>query len=119
MRIVFCDDETALLELYQSEVDYAIPNQEIHTFSNGHDAVAFCRENKVDLVFTDGKMPKMDGLELAKSLQSLEHPPQVILVTGYVGTYEEDELEEIGISKILNKPIDYDELITFIQGKLV
>ncbi len=118
MKIAFCDDEPTLLELYKSEVEYFFPSQEIFTFSNGLDAINYCKENKVDLLFTDGKMPKMDGLELAKNLKALADPPKTVLITGYAGDYEVSKLEELGLDHVLNKPIDYDELIQFIKEQI-
>jgi CheY-like chemotaxis protein len=56
----------------------------IVTASNGADALELFSESKFDLVITDYKMPRMDGLELIKRLR--KHSPQVpiVLVSGFV-----------------------------------
>lgn len=114
MNIVFCDDEESILELYISEIEYALPEHKVVGISCPLKALDYCQNNSVDLLFTDGRMPKMNGIELAKNIKDIENAPQVILITGYVGTPDQP-LDEVGISKVFNKPINYDELIDFIR----
>ena len=54
------------------------------TASNGADALDLASQHKFDLVVTDYKMPRMDGLELIKRLAKLIPGVPVILVSGFV-----------------------------------
>ena len=71
------------------------------TFSNAIDAAGFLVGNQVDLIFLDVEMPEMSGLEL---LQTLENPPQIILIS----SQDEYAIEafEYNVTDYLLKPID-------------
>lgn len=115
MKILFCDDEKALLALYKLEIEDAFDDIEVITAENGKRALELAKESLPTYVFTDGKMPDLDGLQLAERLQKeLANPPGLFLITGYAGTFDEDEIKRRGFLKIFYKPIDYDELIKFI-----
>lgn len=117
MNILFCDDEQIILDLYISELEHAFPDYTFHQAFNGKEALQVINDHKISYVFTDGKMPVMDGVELAKQIKELQDPPIVFMITGYTGTYDEGILKANGIEEIFYKPIDYDWLIEFV-GKL-
>jgi CheY-like chemotaxis protein len=48
-------------------------------------------------VFTDGRMPIIDGIQLSKSLQKLATPPKVYMITGHARADDEEELLNYGI----------------------
>src|ERR1700733_13341031 len=58
----------------------------IVTASNGHDALEQFQPQKFDLVVTDYKMPRIDGLELIASLRKRSPELPIILVSGFVDT---------------------------------
>lgn len=54
------------------------------TFKNGLDALDFIKENAdIDIVFTDMKMPVMDGISLIKELNKLNLTLQIIVLSSY------------------------------------
>lgn len=115
MKILFCDDEKSLLYLYKAEIEDAFPDVELLLAENGSEGLEIAQKEAPPYVFTDGKMPDMDGLTLAEKLSKLENPPEVFLITGYAGTFDEDKIKENGVSKIFYKPVDYNELLEFIS----
>jgi two-component system response regulator HydG len=56
----------------------------IHVTSSGADALEQFAEHKFDLVVTDYKMPRMDGLELIGRLRKLQPEILIVLVSGFV-----------------------------------
>jgi len=58
----------------------------IHMASNGADALEQFSQNKYDLVVTDYKMPRMDGLELIARLRKQQPEIRIVLVSGFVDT---------------------------------
>jgi len=78
------------------------------TAENGQKAVDFCRQNPVDIVLMDIRMPIMDGLQAAGLLAAEEKPPAVIFTTAY-GEYALDAFEAKGIGYLL-KPIKKQHL---------
>lgn len=58
----------------------------ISTAASGADAIEQFASHKFDLVVTDYKMPRMDGLELIKRLRKLAPGLPIVLISGYVDT---------------------------------
>jgi CheY-like chemotaxis protein len=63
---------------------------------------------KYDVVYTDIRMPGMDGLELAEQVKA-QHPwTPVVIVTGYGTTANEARAKAAGVSAFLHKPLSPD-----------
>jgi len=82
----------------------------ILTAENGKDALSYLEENRIDLVLTDLKMPVMDGFELLAHLKT--HYPNIpVMVMSAYGTPETEEtLRTFGTLKLLEKPVDIDDI---------
>lgn len=85
MLILAIDDEPKMLKLLHKAIEGAVPGTEIIDFSSGFDAIAFIEEhnNIPDIVFSDIRMPKLDGLELAVRIKKLAPYTRIVFVTGY------------------------------------
>lgn len=69
-----------------------------------------------DLVITDISMPKLDGIELSKSLIQ-KNPNQLILViSAHTESDKLLELLNIGIYKFIQKPIEYEVLVNTLSS---
>lgn len=80
IRCVIIDDEPPAVRLISSYVQQ-VPELEIAaTCSNAIDAFKVLREQRIDLIFLDIKMPKLIGTDFIRSIQS---PPKVIVITAY------------------------------------
>jgi ATP-dependent Lon protease len=78
----------------------------IWTASNGVDALEQFASRKFDLVVTDYKMPRMDGLELIAGLRKTSPELPVILISGFVdslGLSEENTGADVVIQKSANE----------------
>jgi CheY-like chemotaxis protein len=78
----------------------------IATASNGIDALEQFRNRRFDLVVTDYKMPRMDGMELIEELRRLAPDLPVILISGFVdslGLNEESTGADVVIQKSANE----------------
>ncbi|MCB0182203.1 MAG: response regulator, partial [Anaerolineae bacterium] len=76
------------------------------------------RQETFDLLLTDIKMPKIDGLKLLKIAKEIDPHLTVVLITGY-GTME-DAIEAIslGAQGFLMKPFEPEDLIGTIKENL-
>ena len=86
LSVLIVDDEVpARVRLRDLLADIAleVPNAVIAEAGNGLLALAAIESHPVDVVLVDIRMPKMDGIELARHLAHLEQPPAVIFVTAY------------------------------------
>lgn len=75
------------------------------TAENAAQALEKLREQEYDLVFTDIKMPGMDGVELAERVKAKRPWTPVVIVTGYGSTANEHRARSAGVSGFLNKPL--------------
>ena len=86
LRILVVDDEAparARLRDLLSDLNVSLPNQIVAEAADGVAALEACEETPPDVVLTDIRMPRMDGLELAQHLGRLPHVPGLIFVTAF------------------------------------
>ena len=67
--------------------------------------------SEFDLVMTDLGMPDMSGWEVASTIRKERPGVPVILVTGWGTTLSKDEVERCGISAVVHKPFEIQELL--------
>lgn len=86
--------------------------------SDGNEALLQLRQSKYDLVFTDLRMPNMDGYDLLKAIKS-EHPKiPVVVVTGYSAADTQDEVMSAKADGFLNKPFKVNEIQSLLTSLL-
>ncbi|MCD8012396.1 MAG: response regulator [Lachnospiraceae bacterium] len=92
-----------------------VPVENIIECSNGQMALEVLNSQKVDVMFTDIRMPKMDGIELVKAMQSLPHQPLTVAVSGYDDFSYAVEMMRGGVREYLLKPVDRDSLRIILE----
>jgi DNA-binding NtrC family response regulator len=75
------------------------------TAANGDEALAKLATETYDIVFTDLRMPGMDGLEVAERVKARQPWTPVVIVTGYGSKPSEDRARALGVAEFLNKPL--------------
>lgn len=83
-----------------------IPVGEILEARDGEEALALLKNHTVDLLITDIRMPKMDGIALVEQLHTLPHPPMVLAVSGYEDFNYAVAMLRSGVSDYLLKPVE-------------
>lgn len=81
-RILLVDDNANGLAARRSVLEEL--GHRIVTANSGGDALEHFASHKFDLVITDYKMPKMDGLELISRLRKQSPELPIVLISGYV-----------------------------------
>ncbi len=75
------------------------------TASNGQEALRKLDAEDYDVVFTDIKMPGMNGIEVAERVKEKRPWLPVVIVTGYGSAENETRAEAAGVSGFLRKPL--------------
>ncbi len=122
-RILIVDDEKTIRETLPK----VIPWQEhgfmvAGTAQNGVEALDFVKNNPVELILLDVRMPLMDGIAFLKAFrEEAQMNTQVIMLSGYSDfSYARDAMR-YGVQAYLTKPIDEEELyqvLESVRGKL-
>ena len=114
-KVLVVDDCPVVLEIMDKMlVDL---HYEVTTARNGSDACKKVDQFKYDMIFTDLKMPVMDGFEFVQQAKKM---PNCKFVPIVMFSAEDDEskiskAKQIGISTFLKKPIKRNQLETIMQ----
>ena len=116
-RILAVDDEKIVLDSLRKML--TLGGYSIDTVESGPEALGLIGKRDYDFVFTDLKMPGMDGVEVTKAVRHLRPDIDVIIITGY-GTIETAvETVQSGAMDYVEKPFTEDELLAFVKTALI
>jgi len=87
-----------------------VPVERIIECSNGEKALEVLKTEKVDVVFTDIRMPKMDGIALVKAMRGLPQMPFTVAISGYDDFSYAVEMLRGGVFEYLLKPVDREKV---------
>ncbi len=115
-RILVVDDEEAirsgLAEILTEE------GYDVEQAGDGQSALARVREAVFDLVCTDVRMPRMDGLELVERVKQESPETELIVITGFASLQSAVDAVKRGAEDYLSKPFDLDEVRLTVKRAL-
>lgn len=82
----------------------------VHSFTDEEEAIAYVKNNVVDLAILDIKLKKMSGIEVLGYMKEIKPEIKVIMLTGYPTIETAQESIELGAGEYCVKPIDKKEL---------
>lgn len=95
-------------------------NYRVLTAANGREALAITEQPtaKVDLVVSDLSMPSMGGVEMCRELRRRKNPASVLIFTGYASDETRAELEALGVTNVIAKPVQISQLVSAVERAL-
>ncbi|MFK8067714.1 MAG: LytR/AlgR family response regulator transcription factor [Gammaproteobacteria bacterium] len=108
LKTLIVDDESLARSRLRSLVEEIGNSTIIAEAGNGQQAIETIQKEQPDVVLMDIRMPGMDGIEAAKHISEMEHPPAVIFTTAY-GDHALDAFDAHAIDYLL-KPIRKERL---------
>ncbi|RXJ81046.1 EAL domain-containing protein [Arcobacter sp. F2176] len=112
LSILYVEDDATVRESLSSTLK--LLSKKIYPASDGLQALEIIKNQTIDLVITDIKMPKLDGLELSKKIQELNLNIPILITTAH------DEIDylhkaiELNIDAFITKPLNITSLIQSI-----
>ena len=116
-RILAVDDEPVILDSFRKIL--VLAGFSVDTVESGPEALGLVQRNDYDFVFTDLKMPGMDGVEVVKAVKHLRPDMDVVVITGYATIETAVETMKFGASDYVQKPFTEEELVEFARKLLI
>lgn len=113
ISILYVDDEENNLFSFKATFRF---KYEVFTAISGAEAIELVKNNPIDIIITDQRMPEMTGVEFLEEIIKIDASPMRILLTGYADMAAVVEAVNKGkIFHYLNKPWSEKELDQTIQ----
>jgi two-component system response regulator GlrR len=112
-KILLVDDDPGLLRLLS--IRLRAENYEVEAVESAHRALGVLNRFRPDLVITDLRMDKMDGIGLLKELQTRSPGLRVVIITAHGTIPDAVTATQSGAFGFLTKPVDKDELRDMVE----
>lgn len=117
--ILVIDDEAEILEFYR---DLLVDNYRVLTFEGPTEFIKYFDDDNAErpkLVVTDYNLPSMHGLEMIKRIQKRGISFPFILISGYLNKENILQAVDIGVFRLIEKPVDAEVLLSAIEQLLL
>jgi DNA-binding NtrC family response regulator len=110
--ILVVDDDNTLLKFFKIHLNKFF--SKVIVVKNAKEAIDTLAEKEIDLVISDIRMPRMDGLQLMKRIRKHDPAIPILLISGAL--LSEDQVDKTDEADgYLRKPFQVDELHNFIN----
>lgn len=116
-RALIVDDEPMICEGLKAIVNWREHEFDtVDTLNDSEAALSFVEKYKPDLLITDIRMPKMDGIKLLQDIRSRQIDTRVIVLSGYDDFKYVRSMAVLGIENYLLKPVNEEEMDQTIEN---
>lgn len=116
-KILIAEDSSVILNLTKKILMQQ--NFDIVTVKNGKSVLDKLEKETFDLILMDINMPILDGMETTKRIRESKDNAiaklPIFAITGNASNYSIDEFKAVGINEYLQKPLDFDRLVTLVN----
>ncbi len=115
--ILAVDDEAVVLDSFRKIL--VMQGYAMDTVETGQEALKLVQERDYDFVFTDLKMPAMDGVDVVKGVHHLKPDVDIIVITGFASIQSAVDCMKYGAVDYVEKPFTEEELSDFVKKSLI
>ncbi len=116
MKLLLVDDDASVRRVLQFKLQKR--GFAVITVSDGREALQRLRAEPFDLLLSDIRMPKMDGIELLEQAKAIQPNIKVVLITAHAAVSQAVKAVKLGAFDYLTKPFEDDELFVAIDKAL-
>lgn len=111
LKVMIADDEELARKMLAASIDWDAFHMELTAEAvSGQDALALMEEQVPDILFTDIRMPYMDGMELCRIAAGKYPHIKIVILTAFKDFEYAHQSISLGVSYFLLKPINRREL---------
>ena len=115
-KILIVDEERSIRNTLKDILE--VESYQVDVVESGIEALELIKENNYDVVFSDIKMPQMDGVELLQKIKVNNPEAPIIMISGH-GTIETAvDCIKKGAYDFIEKPIDLNRLLIVVRNAL-
>lgn len=113
LKILYIDDEDLIRENAVEYLNFYCDN--VYQADNGINGFETYEKFQPDIIISDIKMPKLNGIDMVKKIRQKDKKTKIILATAFLETSYLLEAIELGLVKYLIKPITANKLLPVIK----
>ena len=114
--VLIVEDEKLIRQGIKTMVQRSgVPVEIIMECNNGEVALEILKEQKIDVMFTDIRMPKMDGITLVQEMQQLDNKPLTVAISGYDDFSYAVEMMRYGVREYILKPVERQKIVEIMK----
>ena len=115
-KILIIDDERSIRNTMKDILEFE--KHKIVLAENGREGLEVAVSQAFDLIFSDIKMPEMDGIELLQHLKEKEVDAPVVMISGHGSIETAVECIKKGAFDFIEKPVDLNRLLITVRNAL-
>lgn len=116
MKILLADDDSSVRRVLQFKLEKK--GFKVDTAADGLQALEALKSAPFDLLLSDIRMPKIDGIELLNEAKSVQPNIKVILITAHATVNQAVQAVKLGAFDYITKPFEDEELFVAIEKAL-
>lgn len=115
-KILIIDDERSIRNTLKEILEFE--GYTIVLAENGKQGLQLAKDSNFDLIFSDIKMPEMDGIEVLNALKQAEVESPIVMISGHGNIETAVECIRSGAFDFIEKPIDLNRLLVTVKNAL-
>jgi len=115
-KILIIDDEKSIRNTLKEILSYE--GFEVTEAPDGSEGIKIAEKEKFDIILSDIKMPKMDGIEVLEKLQEITPETPVVMISGHGNIETAVEAIRKGAFDYISKPLDLNRMLVTIRNAM-
>ncbi len=115
-KILIIDDEKSIRNTLKEILAYE--GYDVSEAQDGIEGIKLAEKDKFDIILSDIKMPKMDGIEVLEKLQEITPETPVVMISGHGNIETAVEAIRKGAFDYISKPLDLNRMLVTIRNAM-
>ena len=116
LSLLYVEDEESIREPFLMLVERYF--KKVYVATNGEEGIELFNkyQTEIDIIISDIRMPKMNGLDMAREIKNIDYEIPLIFITAFGDTDYLRDAIEVGADGYIGKPVDRNQLFTKLNA---